>query len=674
MSTGQAAAGKEVSSPTDASNPAEQGSLFSQLLDPIPESSTKIATTEQDGIAILNKGPADSPLKIQTTSAGTDKATWHNQSWSDSDAVACKQDVASRIEGRLGHVSLSDLVTAAGPDYDFFAKQYGANNDGQRRTAAVAAMVTLWAHTSNDGFPRALAMQDAARDEFGLQGTMEWEKARQGLKTFGGPGNVTIDAPLETKTKDEILTESETTMREFLRAQYDETQEMFKEQGIKAVTLYRGQNEEPSYDKQLPNKDDYTSSFQGLHMRPISSWTSNPNTTDTFGNYSLAATVPVNQILSTPRTGFGCLNEQEFVVLGNLAEATESFDPESFNPEWEHVQGYQNYLTKPPSTEIKDRFVKSYGTLDPAPTVGLDIKYYSSMRQIIEQGPKDSPVDLSTEGKGGDLWDSYTEETAVECKKDVAHRVAARMPKSITTDSIIEAALDGSTALNGDKSRWDWKERETGVATLIAQWANSSNDNKPMSLAIQLAAKDEFGLDNTRGWAHGVLNPKAHWGGDVAKNVAAIAEKKAEDLYAKHGTVLRAFLRAQYEDTQAMLKEQGVKSVSVYRGHTSPPPAQVKADKALKDLGHNVPYDHASPQLTAMVGDIDPTIEPDLQMRPLSSWSSSLQSAQQFGDYMYRAQVPANQVLSTARTGLGCLNEHEWVLIGNLKDVRNVAT
>ena len=111
-----------------------------------------------------------------------------------------------------------------------------------------------------------------------------------------------------------------------------------------------------------------------------------------------------------------------------------------------------------------------------------------------------------------------------------------------------------------------------------------------------------------------------------------------------HGATQQAFLRAQYEDTQKMFAEQNVSSVTLYRAQATP----------ARDVNG----------LTITQG--------DAMMRPLSSWSTSYASAMEFGNNVYAAQVPVSQILSTARTGFGCLNEHEMVVIGDVKDVSSM--
>src|ERR1035441_1673461 len=114
---------------------------------------------------------------------------------------------------------------------------------------------------------------------------------------------------------------------------------MFKDQGISSITLYRGQSVEPTdlnstvSTSSEPYRPSETSKMDTVQMRPMSSWsasystaadftTNGPTSNDPYAGlnpgYVMTAQVPVSQIMSCPRTGFGCLNEHEFVVLGNV--------------------------------------------------------------------------------------------------------------------------------------------------------------------------------------------------------------------------------------------------------------------------------------------------------------------------------------------------------------------
>lgn len=62
----------------------------------------------------------------------------------------------------------------------------------------------------------------------------------------------------------------------------------------------------------------------------------------------------------------------------------------------------------------------------------------------------------------------------------------------------------------------------------------------------------------------------------------------------------------------------------------------------------------------------------DLTAQPLSSWSSSYSTARGFGDVTFSQRVPVANIWSTAVTGAGCLNEHEYVVIGGKGKARIV--
>ena len=178
------------------------------------------------------------------------------------------------------------------------------------RQQQVSKLIQLWALTSNGSGRKSsesLAMQEAAKQEFGLKNTMEWTitpEAKEG-----------IDRKL--KQKGELY-------RAFLRAQYDSTQSFFQRVGVTKIPLYRGMRwDEESFAKpEWAKKNGETQ----IELRPLSSWTYDKKIANDFatdqgaeknGNgIILEATIPISRILSLPITGVGCLHEKEVVVLG----------------------------------------------------------------------------------------------------------------------------------------------------------------------------------------------------------------------------------------------------------------------------------------------------------------------------------------------------------------------
>lgn len=176
----------------------------------------------------------------------------------------------------------------------------------QLREHAASTLIHSWAGTSNDHNPRALAIQEAAVQEFGLKGTAPW---------------MSSPASVQENTK-KAMAKHGHVYRKFLRAQYKLTQADFKARGITSVNVHRGMAWGAA--SRVPQWARGTKSGQTVKtppLRPLSSWSVDPNIASTFasitGQYNvvLASTVPASAVLSWPRSGFGCLDEYELVVL-----------------------------------------------------------------------------------------------------------------------------------------------------------------------------------------------------------------------------------------------------------------------------------------------------------------------------------------------------------------------
>lgn len=178
------------------------------------------------------------------------------------------------------------------------------------REENVSRIVGAWAETSNDHDVRSLTIQEAIREEFGLEETAEWTGLDDKLKE-------SVAAYLEEKRP---------FYRAVIRAMYDATQADLAERGISHVAAYRGVN--------TPSKE-WPAGMEGLGfvrsgddvavtLRPASSWSLNEETAryfatrghDFYDYVVIKASVPASRVLATPFTGFGCMFETEVVVLG----------------------------------------------------------------------------------------------------------------------------------------------------------------------------------------------------------------------------------------------------------------------------------------------------------------------------------------------------------------------
>lgn len=169
------------------------------------------------------------------------------------------------------------------------------------RETAVNALIQTWAATSNDSNVRSLAIQDAAAAEFGLD--PEW--------IFNWHA---IPAEMDSHTKAHGA-----TYRRFVREMYNNTQAELKKTGFTHVRLRRGSKQ--LYDSS--GKQVYGSGKSvNIKLRPLSSFTSNTGTASGFsgGGRVVDTYVPIERILGSARTGFGCWGEYEYVVLGGPNE------------------------------------------------------------------------------------------------------------------------------------------------------------------------------------------------------------------------------------------------------------------------------------------------------------------------------------------------------------------
>ena len=206
--------------------------------------------------------------------------------------------------------------------------------------------------------------------------------------------------------------------------------------------------------------------------------------------------------------------------------------------------------------------------------------------------------------------------------------------------------------------------RQAAVSHLVLMWAASANDQNVVSLAVQKAARDEFGIKDALPWQTGSETQKA-----------------VDDAYETHGGVYRRFVRAQYDETQQMLSDMGVSEVGIHRG------IRVNDDVAVGLFGAEtffIPTDEVTGEfadspygMRRPSGMESPEVKRGpVAQRPLSSWATSMEQADVFtGVVTYEGskssstpllmstRIPASKILATPFTGVGCLGEHEVVVI-----------
>jgi len=199
-----------------------------------------------------------------------------------------------------------------------------------------------------------------------------------------------------------------------------------------------------------------------------------------------------------------------------------------------------------------------------------------------------------------------------------------------------ENVINGVSGFTGeavlkDKVTSDLAER-SGLSyqrcnELTSAWAISSSDTNMDSVALQAAVQDKFGT------------PPSDY---MTASIASFADE-ADKAYADAKADADVYVAAMYTATQEDLQERGIKEMTVSRG--------------------------------IIMMDAQPTGEQEVQLNPASSFSTDTRIASNFaagaGDdvrgsfsYVMETTVPAERILSTPLTGIGCANENEVVVVG----------
>jgi len=249
------------------------------------------------------------------------------------------------------------------------------------------------------------------------------------------------------------------------------------------------------------------------------------------------------------------------------------------------------------------------------------------------------------------------EDKAIVFKKLVMKNLGAVLNANLSAEELDEVLIYlKSKKRNHAPLSADTKDTGELVASnIVRQWAASSNDSNVVSLMVQSIVEEEFGLTG----AAAVEN--LTYTGAIDANAVSRTEMGQNPVVVKAFTLM---VHAQYDATQAYLKANGITSVELVRGAT------------LKPL-----YEDILEQKRIAMKD-GTTIFPDegvlvreVQMRPLSSWTASVDVAYRFandyggGPVHLKSIVPASRVFSLPFTGIGSLVENEVVVLGGKQTV-----
>lgn len=221
-----------------------------------------------------------------------------------------------------------------------------------------------------------------------------------------------------------------------------------------------------------------------------------------------------------------------------------------------------------------------------------------------------------------------------DAKQHVMERLGARLKanKRVTLEDV--QGLKDEMQRLGQSGFFGYGKNvyEEVSTTLLSTWAQTASDNNPWSFAMQRAAHKEFGLsDEGLNWLKDY--DKKAWD-DAGKILAGNGGRNEE--------VFRAILRDMYDETQAALAAEGIETVSVMRG--------IKAHGRVNQFGPS----------EVIVEQRD-----DIMLNPMSSFSTNFNTHTFFRqDRSIVMEVPRERIIGCPRTGYGCLNEYEFVVLG----------
>ena len=222
---------------------------------------------------------------------------------------------------------------------------------------------------------------------------------------------------------------------------------------------------------------------------------------------------------------------------------------------------------------------------------------------------------LDKESRGSDSGDkaSFTEKRDVG-ELDISRGTRKKWKKSVLQNLTADTGLDFAR-----------------VSDLVEAWSDSSNDNNPNSLGLQAAANDEFGA------------PLTAWQKDRIGTVSSKEFKAARE----DG---RKVLRAMYNRTQKELAAAGIEEVTLYRGFIGSDKkkkgsTEIISENAMESwtLSHSVASSFADSYTGSGGGGVKKRV---------------------YGD-VYQAVIPRERILSIPKTGLGCITEFEFTVLGS---------
>ena len=206
---------------------------------------------------------------------------------------AIMRDLAVRLEKRVAQADVTEFYNAWRGQFGF---RSGAGFNDFERVAA--ELISTWAGTSGDHHPGALTLQRAAAHRFGLP----WPP-------LGYKASTVFDEAVAAA--DKFGAKWDRVTHAFLDSMYEATQEELARlyPGDGPIRMARGMTLGDFNQRSRPQMAD-------VALNPLSSFAIETAAAKKFGGTLIYVDIPRERILGSSLSGYGCLNEYEFVVIG----------------------------------------------------------------------------------------------------------------------------------------------------------------------------------------------------------------------------------------------------------------------------------------------------------------------------------------------------------------------
>ncbi len=244
-------------------------------------------------------------------------------------------------------------------------------------------------------------------------------------------------------------------------------------------------------------------------------------------------------------------------------------------------------------------------------------------------------------------------------------RVDEQSPPSALEDmqSLSDMMYAGAKWISVDDPAADDMYRQYAVSALVTQWAQTSNDSSPDSLAMQSAAEDVLGVYSAAGWED---TSRSSAGSEPSRFDLSLGGDTASSGMA----VLRDFVQSQYDETQETFKAAGYgpdDTIRLFRG---------EGNKGTTSVTNPEPFD-AQPWTSPLEKYAGEYV--DATFRPLSSWTTDMMTAATpyftgGGMSVLTTEVKVRDIASMYCSGVGCADESEFVIKGGIREGLYVTT